>query len=139
MNTTPDPLSEATIMGANESENVSPKLDLDQQIPESGAIQQIPENKAMNVSSELDMGTGNTSSGLESAPTQGASEVYTPISNVSDMTQISSIPHEGLTPAGGLHGLYDTLSLHPGVWFLFGCIFIVFLMIVREVYYKKKS
>ncbi len=140
MNTTPDPLSEATIMGTNESENVSPKLVPDQQIPESAAIQQVPENEAMNISAEsLDMGTGNASSGLESVPTTDAADICPPASNVSDAAQISSIPHEGLTHASGLHGLYDTLSLHPGVWFLFGCIFIVFLMIVREVYYKKKS
>lgn len=140
MNTTPDPRSEATIMGTNESEKVSPKSVPEQQIPENAAIQQVPENAAMNISAEsLDMGTGNASSGLESAPTTGVAEICTPASNVSDASQISSIPHEGLTHTSGLHGLYDTLSLHPGVWFLFGCIFIVFLMIVREVYYKKKS
>jgi len=131
MNTTSDPLPEAMIMGVNESDNISPKLALDQQ---------VPENEAMNVSSEaLDAGTGNVSSGLESGPAQGAAEVYVPTSNISNSTQVPSIPHEGLAHAGGIHGLYDALSLHPGVWFLFGCIFIVFLMIVREVYYKKKS
>jgi hypothetical protein len=52
---------------------------------------------------------------------------------------VSSIPPEGLHHTGGLHGFYDTLSVHPGVWFLLGCVFIVFLLIVREVYYKKKD
>ena len=50
---------------------------------------------------------------------------------------IPSIPPEGL-PNAGVYGLYDTLSLHPGVWFFFGCLFIVVVLIVKEVYYKKK-
>ncbi|MGB9132037.1 MAG: helix-turn-helix domain-containing protein [Methanosarcina sp.] len=132
INTTSDPLSKAMIVGTNESDNMSSTLALDQQMPENGA---------MNVSSEvLDVGSGNASSGLESGPANGAAEVYVPASNVSDSAQsMPTVPHEGLAHAGGIHGLYDFLSLHPGVWFLFGCIFIVFLMIVREVYYKKKS
>ena len=51
---------------------------------------------------------------------------------------------QGLPPVppaylGGIDGIYDTLALHPGVWFLFGCIFVIFFVIVREVYYKKKT
>ncbi len=131
MNNTSDILPETTVMGINESDNMSPKVALDQQ---------IPENETMIVHSEiLEAGTGNASSTLESSPVQGAADTYVATSNVSNSTQIPVVPPEGLSHAGGIHGIYDALSLHPGVWFLFGCIFIVFLMIVREVYYKKKS
>jgi hypothetical protein len=50
-----------------------------------------------------------------------------------------SVSPESLAHVGGGHGLYDALSLHPGVWFLFGCIFIILLLIVREIYYKKRA
>ena len=95
----------------------------------------------MRVHSESmeEAGTGNASTALESGPAHGVADTYVATSNVSNSTQVPVIPPEGLSHTGGIHGLYDALSLHPGVWFLFGCIFIVFLMIVREVYYKKKS
>lgn len=51
----------------------------------------------------------------------------------------TQLPSEGLGAINGYHGIYDTLSTHPGIWFLFGCIFVIFLIIVRQVYYKKKS
>ncbi len=132
MNNTSDTLPETTVMGINESDNMSPKMALDQQ---------ISENETMSVHSESleEAGTGNASTALESAPSQEAADTYVATSNVSNSTQVPVIPPEGLSHAGGIHGIYDALSLHPGVWFLFGCIFIVFLMIVREVYYKKKS
>jgi hypothetical protein len=123
---------EAIIMGANDSDNISMKV---------ASSQPVSENGDMNISSEaLETGTGNLSSGLEAGPTQGAAEVHVPTPHVTDsVNNLTSIPPEGLAHAGGVHGLYDFMSLHPGVWFLFGCIFIVFLMIVREVYSKKKS
>ncbi len=55
------------------------------------------------------------------------------------MDDLPPVPPEGITHLGGIHGLYDMLSLHPGAWFLLGCLFVVCLMIVREVYYKKKT
>jgi DNA-binding transcriptional ArsR family regulator len=55
------------------------------------------------------------------------------------MGDLPPVPPEGITHLGGIHGLYDTLSVHPGAWFLLGCLFVVCLMIVREVYYKKKT
>ncbi len=132
MNNTSDTLPETTVMGINESDNMSPKMALDQQ---------ISENETMSVHSESmeEAGTGNASTALESGPAHGVADTYVATSNVSNSTQVPVIPPEGLSHTGGIHGLYDALSLHPGVWFLFGCIFIVFLMIVREVYYKKKS
>ncbi len=126
------PSPEQMAMGVNESNNISPKIALDQQ---------VPENESLNVSSgTLDTGAGNLSSGLEAGPTQGVAEV--PMSTPDGLDSVHgvpSVPPEGLTHAGGIHGLYDTFSLHPGVWFLLGCIFIVVLLIVREVYIKKKA
>ncbi|MCQ1534727.1 helix-turn-helix domain-containing protein [Methanosarcina sp. KYL-1] len=58
----------------------------------------------------------------------------------SDVVQgIPPVPAEGFTGFTGTHGLYDVFSAHPGVWFLFGCIFVIFLLVIREVYYKKKT
>lgn len=135
---TPDKSSpEEMAMEINESNNISPKIALDQQ---------VSENIALNVSSEpLKAGTGNLTSAFETGSAKEAAEV--PISSpdgldsiqeISSIQEIPSIPPEGLTHADGFHGLYDTLSLHPGIWFLLGCVFIVVLLIVKEVYYKKK-
>jgi DNA-binding transcriptional ArsR family regulator len=127
-----EPSPERTAMEVNESNAISPKIALDQQIPES---------RALNVSSETpEAGTGDISPGLEAGPIREAAEVPVSIPDGLDSVQgVSSIPPEGLAHAGGIHGLYDTFSLHPGIWFLLGCIFIVVLLIVREVYYKKKA
>ncbi|RXA21281.1 ArsR family transcriptional regulator [Methanosarcina sp. MSH10X1] len=127
-----EPSPEQMAMEMDESSNISPKIALDQQMPES---------RALNASSgALDTGTGNTSSGLEAGPIQETAEVPVSVPDGLDSVQgVPSIPPEGLTHAGGIHGLYDTLSLHPGIWFLLGCLFIVVLLIVREIYSKKKA
>jgi hypothetical protein len=111
----------------------------------------------MNASYEtMKTGAGNVSPGLEAGQSQGAAEVHAIVQDNAPVpvnapapnatgpmpgpaANPPSIPPESLAHAGGVHGLYDALSLHPGVWFLFGCIFIVFLLIVREIYYKKKA
>lgn len=122
---------EQMALGINESNNISPKIALDQQVSEG----------ASNASSEaLEAGAGNLSSGMEADPIQGVSEVPMSAPEGLDSVQgVSSISSEGLVHVGGIRELYDTLSLHPGFWFLLGCIFIVVLLIVREVYYKKRS
>lgn len=127
-----EPSPEQMAIEVNESNNISPKIALDRQ---------MPENEAMNASSvTLETGTGNVSSGLEAGPTQEVAEVPVSVPDGLDSVEgVPYIPPEGLAHAGGIHGLYDTLSLHPGIWFLFGCLFIVVLLIVREVYYKKKA
>jgi hypothetical protein len=101
----------------------------------------VLDNQTLNSSSEtLENGTGNLSSGLGTGPTQGAAEIPISAPDSLDSVQgVPSIPPEGLPHASGIHGFYDMLSLHPGVWFLLGCVFIVVLLIVREVYYKKKA
>jgi hypothetical protein len=138
--------SESMISGANDSSNISPTSTLDQQVPENGTTN--PSYETMKA------GTGNASSGIEAGQNYGAVEVHTPVPvnatapNVTGSvhnpvsnppSNSSSIPPESLAHAAGGHGLYDALYLHPGVWFLFGCIFIVFLLIVREIYYKKRA
>lgn len=139
--------TEATVMETNASSNISTNSALEQQVPESGT---------MNASYEtMKTGAGNASPSME-AHTQGADEVHAPVPDNapapvsapapnatgpmhSPASNPPSIPPESLAHAGGVQGLYDALSLHPGVWFLFGCIFIVSLLIVREIYYKKRA
>jgi DNA-binding transcriptional ArsR family regulator len=99
-------------------------------VDENNAMsQQIPENATIN-----------SSPGIDAGPTENLADV--PVSTPDGSGGPYGLPplsSEGLSQVGGIHGLYDTLSLHPGVWFLFGCLFIVSLLIVREVYYKKKA
>lgn len=119
--------SSAVIMETNASSNVSTSSSLDQQVPENGTT---------NVSYEtVQAGTGNISSGVESSQVNGAATGS--VNN--SVTGPSSIPPESIAHVGGVHGFYDALALHPGIWFLFGCIFVIFLLIVREIYYKKKT
>jgi len=142
-------LTRAAIAGDNESKNVSQEMVSDQQVLSSEAVQAGPETLEVgtgNVYSGSEVGTGNISSGLETGPSSEAAEVHASspvhasIPNVTDSAHnLSPIPPEGLAHAGGGYGLYEYLSLHPGVWFLFGCIFIIVLIIVREVYYKKRA
>lgn len=119
--------SSAVIMETNASSNVSTSSSLDQQVPENGTT---------NVSYEtVQAGTGNISSGVESSQVNGAATGS--VNN--SVTGPSSIPPESIAHVGGVHGFYDALALHPGIWFLFGCIFVIFMLIVREIYYKKKT
>lgn len=122
---------EAMVMGNVENESLSPKAESS----ESTFDQVVPEEEVMNASSETFAGqqaiegTGDDlSSGMGNVP-----------DTLNSTPDLPTAPPEGLTHLGGIHGLYDTLSLHPGVWFLSGCIFVLFLVIVREVYYKKKT
>ncbi len=132
METLDKPSLEQTGMGVNESDNISPKM---------APNQQVFGNQTLNSSSEaMNTETGNLSSGFENGSTHGATEVPVSTPDGLDSTHgVSPIPPEGLNHAGGIHGFYDVLSVHPGVWFLLGCVFIVVLLIVREVYYKKKA
>ncbi|MDD3245849.1 MAG: winged helix-turn-helix domain-containing protein [Methanosarcina sp.] len=133
---------EAMVMEDVENESLSPKAEGS----ESTFDRAMPEEEVMNASSETfagqqamdGSGAENLSSGVEVIPEEAVAEI--PSLETPDSTpELPSVPPEGLTHLGGIHGLYDTLSLHPGVWFLFGCIFVIFLVILREVYYKKKT
>lgn len=123
-----------------------------------------PAAAVLETNASSNLSAGNLSTGMESSPAPGAAAVHSPapfeasvpvsapapnatdsVQNLSSIPSSNppsnppSIPPESLAHAGGAHGLYDALSLHPGVWFLFGCVFIVFLLIVREIYYKKRA
>ena len=137
---------EATIMEIVETENLSSGADS----YDSAFEKVVPEEEVMNASPETfagqqimnGEGAENLSSGADTFQREEAGEISateTLDSTTELPSDLPSVPSEGLTHLGGLHGLYDTLSLHPGVWFLFGCIFVIFLIIVREVYYKKKT
>jgi DNA-binding transcriptional ArsR family regulator len=124
--------------GDNVSKNVSPTIATDHEVPENEALKTSPKT--------MEAGTGNVSSGMENGQGPEATgghapvSVHTPTHTGADSAHnLTPIPPENLAHVGGGHGLYDAISLHPGVWFLFGCIFIVVLMIVKEVYYKKRA
>ena len=122
---------DARIMENVENESLSPKAEsyestFDQSTPADGVMNASPETFAGQQGMD-GAGAENLSSGMETPDT------------LDSTPDLPAVPPEGLTHLGGIHGLYDTLSLHPGVWFLFGCIFVLFLVIVREVYYKKKT
>lgn len=51
---------------------------------------------------------------------------------------MDSLPPGSFGSGAGQH-FFDTLLAHPGIWFLFGCLFVICLLIIREAYYKKKS
>jgi len=129
-------IESATVTEDNVSKNASPAI----------ARNQVPEDESLKTSPKImETGTGNVSSGTENGQGSEATGGHAPVSahtsiyNGTDSAHnLSPIPHESLPHVGGGHGLYDALSLHPGIWFLFGCLFIVFLMIVKEIYYKKR-
>ncbi|AKB17004.1 MULTISPECIES: transcriptional regulator [unclassified Methanosarcina] len=143
---------EATIMESVKDEKLSPKdggsnSTFDQALPEEGVMEEeVMEKEVMDASPETFAGQQvMDGSGAEKLPSEmdaaresGAAEVSVP-DTLDSTPELPSVPPEGLTHLGGVHGLYDALSLHPGIWFLFGCIFVIFLVIVREVYYKKKT
>ncbi|HOW15526.1 helix-turn-helix domain-containing protein [Methanosarcina sp.] len=133
---------EATIMKNVQDENLSPKA----LSPDSALEQPVEEEMAAESSEGFASDDAMESSGAENlssemgTTTMDADSTEVPVPEELDAGQgIPPVPPEGITHLGGIHGIYDTLSLHPGVWFLFGCIFVIFLVIVREVYYKKKT
>lgn len=135
---------EATVMESVQDESLSPKAGS----PDSAFDQQpITENEMVNESPEtFAEDKAMDSAGVESpspemeTTTLDADSVETSIPEELDAGQgLPPVPPEGLTHLGGIHGIYDSLSLHPGVWFLFGCIFVIFLVVVREIYYKKRT
>lgn len=135
---------ETTIMESVEDESLSPKAGspdpaFDQQsIAESEMMNESPETFAGEQAMD-GAGAENLSSGME-ATTLEAENTEVSIPEELDSGQgLPQVPSEGLIHLGGIHGIYDSLSIHPGIWFLFGCIFVIFLVVVREVYYKKRT
>jgi hypothetical protein len=61
--------------------------------------------------------------------------------NQTPVEPLSNTVTDNVTAAGGavtdsfMHGLLS----HVSVWFFFGCIFVITLLFVREMYYRKKN
>lgn len=120
---------EATIMETVETENLSPEADsynsdFDKVVPEEEVMEEEVE-EVMDETPETFAGqqvedgggAGNLSSGADTFQREEAGEISATetLDSTSELPSVPSVPSEGLTPLGGLHGLYDTLSLHPGV------------------------
>ena len=118
--------------GAGEQEIMAHEIPLEEmevpELPESG-ITAIPEESlADSVSTyapneSVDGGLGIT------ADIQGG-----------DTDIVSHVPAEGMAAASDqATGLIPELLSHVSVWFLFGCLFIIAFLFIREVYYRKKD
>jgi predicted transcriptional regulator len=84
----------------------------------------VPEDMVSGLESPATPESLDTNS-LTGAPAMDGSQLVT------DNLSIASDSASGLMP-------YDLLS-HVSIWFLFGCIFIIALLFVRELYYRKKD
>jgi DNA-binding transcriptional ArsR family regulator len=134
---------EAAIMESVQDENLSPKAES----AESAIEQPVTENEMINGSPETfagdqamdGAGAENLSSDVETTSLDADNAEVSVPEELDTGNGLPQVPPEGITHLSGIHGIYDTLSLHPGAWFLFGCIFVIFLIIVREVYYKKRT
>lgn len=57
-----------------------------------------------------------------------------------EVDAVSQIPADGVAIASDqATGFIPELLSHVSLWFLFGCMFIIALLLVREVYYRKKN
>lgn len=135
-NETPDSLF-TELLEEEEADSALPEDEAaDSALPEDEAVDaETPEDEAVNSESPED-------EAMEEIPAE-APEISesspVPKENGLDMPQIDSVPTESLGLGGGGHHLFDVLTAHPGVWFLFGCLFVICLLVIREIYYKKKS
>lgn len=108
----------------------------------------------------LEAAAGGPAASPESAPDSPLLDEYAPVDM--DPEHVSSMPQDAfdstnITGAPDMDGSrivadnlsaasdqisglipYDLLS-HVSVWFLFGCLFIIALLLVRELYYRKKN
>lgn len=135
---------EATIMESSEEESFKPEAGsqgsaLDEHsIAKDEIVNEIPETvveeQEVEVAEEEYLPSETESTTLDA----DSAEIPAP-EELESGQGLPPVPPEGLTHLGGIHGIYDSLSLHPGIWFLFGCIFVIFLVVVREIYYKKKT
>jgi len=84
----------------------------------------VPEDMDPGLVSSMPQDTFD-SANMTGAPAMDSSRI------VADNLSAASDQVSGLIP-------YDLLS-HVSVWFLFGCLFIITLLLVRELYYRKKN
>lgn len=90
----------------------------------SGLDGYVPEDMDPGLVSSMPQDTFD-STNMTGAPAMDSSRI------VADNLSAASDQVSGLIP-------YDLLS-HVSVWFLFGCLFIIALLLVRELYYRKKN
>jgi hypothetical protein len=90
----------------------------------SGLDGYVPEDMDHGLVSSMPQDTFD-STNMTGAPAMDSSRI------VADNLSAASDQVSGLIP-------YDLLS-HVSVWFLFGCLFIIALLLVRELYYRKKN
>lgn len=147
---------EATIMESSEEESFKPETESAEEEsfkPEAGSqgsaldehsiakdeiVNEIPETVVEE--QEVEVAEEEYLPSETESTTLDADSAEIPVPEELESGQgLPPVPPEGLTHLGGIHGIYDSLSLHPGIWFLFGCIFVIFLVVVREIYYKKKT
>ena len=83
----------------------------------------------------------NTLSGIEEVTEYAASEVVTESMQVPapmDMAAPMDVAAKGLEPVA-IGAIEQGLGPHIGLWFFFGCMFVILFLLVRELYYRKKS
>lgn len=89
-----------------------------------------PEMLASSAPNGTDAGTDLLREGVSTAAGNQTPAIPTPTGAIDNMTALAE-------PVSGMfqHGLLS----HVSIWFLFGCIFIIALLFVREMYYRKKN
>lgn len=89
-----------------------------------------PEMFASSAPNGTDAGTELLREGVNAATGNQTSALPTSTGVTDNMTALAE-------PASGIfqHGILS----HVSIWFLFGCIFIITLLFVREMYYRKKN
>ncbi|MDD3041490.1 MAG: winged helix-turn-helix domain-containing protein [Methanosarcinaceae archaeon] len=116
------------------------KISMDDALVADSSIDEIPLDEGMPAEEEV---SAIPESAPESAPVLAENAVPAEGAELlegMDSSALDSIPPGTLgAGAGAGSHFFDTLLVHPGVWFLFGCLFVICLLIIREVYYKKKS
>lgn len=145
---TEEPLAEEPLDEELFAGDVTEEPEMERVVPEEAPVEEAPEEfmeegpvEEMVPVEEVTQEEIMEEEALEEVPVEEAAEALEvpETDGLEGMDGLPPIPPEGVTHLGGIHGLYDTLSAHPGVWFLFGCIFVVCLLVLREVYYKKKT
>ncbi|MDP2216713.1 MAG: helix-turn-helix domain-containing protein [Methanolobus sp.] len=119
------PEEEFTGIEPTEAATESPAYNQDTGIPDSSALDgYVPEDMESGIVSSVPP-EGFDIDSLTGSPVMDSSQLVT------DNLSIVSEPASSLIP-------YDLLS-HVSIWFLFGCLFIITLLFVRELYYRKKN
>lgn len=99
----------------------------EEEVMDLGVDEQMLASSAPN---GTDAGTNLLREGVNTANDSQTLAIPTSTGATDNMTALAE-------PASGI--LQHELLSHVSVWFLFGCIFIIALLFVREMYYRKKN